>query len=210
MPSSPKMSQTKPFDEEKPSTLENAISVVLGLAVVLVIGAMIVNTIRNRNKQPESQNTAAQTQQEQSSGPTGTNKNYTVQPGDTLWSIAEKEYNNGFVWAEIKKANNLSSDTIENGQQLVIPDLESTKATGVASQGSTGPTGGQTDLALETKSGQTLSTSTDKTYTVVRGDCLWNIAVSRYNNGFRWVDIAKANNLQNPNLIHAGNVLTLP
>lgn len=48
------------------------------------------------------------------------------------------------------------------------------------------------------------------TYIVQRGDNLWNIAVAAYGDGYRWVDIAKANNLVNPSIIHAGNVLTIP
>jgi nucleoid-associated protein YgaU len=213
MPSSPKMPETKKlFDEEKPSTLENAISVVLGLAVVLVIGAMIVNTIRNRNKTNDAANTEATTQgQTGASGTTGKGT-YTVQAGDTLWSIAEKSYNDGFKWTEIQKANSLSSNTVEVGQKLILPEITgaSTSSQPVAA-GSTGPTGtGNVAVATGTKEGQTLSASTDKSYTVVRGDSLWTIAVKQYGNGNRWVDIAKANNLKNPSLIHAGNVFILP
>ena len=48
------------------------------------------------------------------------------------------------------------------------------------------------------------------TYTVIRGDNLWNIAVRAYGDGFKWVDIAKANDLANPSIIHRGNVLVIP
>ncbi len=48
------------------------------------------------------------------------------------------------------------------------------------------------------------------TYTVVKGDHLWGIAVRAYGDGFRWVDIASDNELLNPNLIHPGNLLSLP
>ena len=51
---------------------------------------------------------------------------------------------------------------------------------------------------------------TANTYTVVRGDNLWNIAVRAYGDGFKWTEIAKANNLANPSLIHSGNVFKLP
>lgn len=53
-------------------------------------------------------------------------------------------------------------------------------------------------------------TASSTSYTVVHGDSLWKIAVAKYNDGYRWVDIARANNLANPDVIHAGNVLTLP
>lgn len=49
-----------------------------------------------------------------------------------------------------------------------------------------------------------------RTYTVVRGDNLWNIAVRAYGDGYRWVDIARENKLANPDLIHSGNKFTLP
>lgn len=49
-----------------------------------------------------------------------------------------------------------------------------------------------------------------ESYTVVRGDNLWDIAVRAYGSGYEWVNIAQANDLANPDIIHAGNVLVLP
>lgn len=52
-----------------------------------------------------------------------------------------------------------------------------------------------------------------KTYTVVRGDCLWNIAKRFYGNGAEYTKIYNANKGViggNPNLIYAGQVLTIP
>ena len=52
-----------------------------------------------------------------------------------------------------------------------------------------------------------------QTYTVVRGDCLWNIAKRFYGNGARYTVIYDANRGViggNPNLIHPGQVLTIP
>ncbi|PIZ97158.1 MAG: lectin, partial [Candidatus Levybacteria bacterium CG_4_10_14_0_2_um_filter_35_8] len=37
-----------------------------------------------------------------------------------------------------------------------------------------------------------------------------NIAVRAYGDGYRWVDIARANGLENPDLIFSGNVLKIP
>ncbi|HSW88483.1 MAG TPA: LysM peptidoglycan-binding domain-containing protein [Candidatus Saccharimonadales bacterium] len=51
---------------------------------------------------------------------------------------------------------------------------------------------------------------TGKIYTVKLGDSLWNIAQRAYSNGDKWVDIAKANNLTNPSIIHSGNILKIP
>lgn len=51
---------------------------------------------------------------------------------------------------------------------------------------------------------------TGDSYTVVRGDNLWTICERAYGDGTKWVEVAKANELVNPDLIHAGNVFVLP
>lgn len=55
--------------------------------------------------------------------------------------------------------------------------------------------------------------SASKTYTVVKGDCLWNIAKKFYGNGSKYTVIYNANKGViggNPNLIYPGQVLTIP
>lgn len=52
-----------------------------------------------------------------------------------------------------------------------------------------------------------------KTYTVVKGDCLWNIAKKFYSDGAQYMKIYNANKSvigSNPNLIRVGQVLTIP
>lgn len=52
-----------------------------------------------------------------------------------------------------------------------------------------------------------------KTYTVVRGDCLWNIAKKFYGSGAKYTVIYNANKGViggNPNLIYPGQVFTIP
>lgn len=52
-----------------------------------------------------------------------------------------------------------------------------------------------------------------QTYTVVKGDCLWNIAKRFYGNGSKYSVIYNANKGivgGNPNLIYPGQVLTIP
>lgn len=52
-----------------------------------------------------------------------------------------------------------------------------------------------------------------QSYTVVRGDCLWNIAKRFYGNGAKYTVIYNANKGvigSNPNLIYPGQVLTIP
>ena len=54
---------------------------------------------------------------------------------------------------------------------------------------------------------------TNKTYKVVRGDCLWNITKKFTGNGSRWRELYNLNKSvigANPNLIYPNQVLTLP
>lgn len=55
---------------------------------------------------------------------------------------------------------------------------------------------------------------TEQQYTVVKGDCLWNIAKKKdfYGNGFAWPKIYKANRdkIKNPDLIYPKQVFTIP
>jgi LysM repeat protein len=48
---------------------------------------------------------------------------YTVQPGDSLWSIAQKFYGTGFGWQRIWHANQQISDPneIQPGEVIIIP-----------------------------------------------------------------------------------------
>lgn len=56
-------------------------------------------------------------------------------------------------------------------------------------------------------------TPSPQTYTVVKGDCLWNIAKKFYGSGAKYTEIYNANKAViggNPNLIFPGQVLTIP
>lgn len=54
-------------------------------------------------------------------------RTYTVQSGDTLWAIAQKEYGSGGKYMKIFEANTSlleSPDKIFPGQELVIPEID--------------------------------------------------------------------------------------
>jgi LysM domain len=49
-----------------------------------------------------------------------------------------------------------------------------------------------------------------RTYTVIFGDTLWAIAERFYGDGSKYQEIANASGISNPDLIHPGQVLTIP
>lgn len=172
---------------------------ILGAIVIIVVGLLLVNYFRGL----DSGVTLPTGQQAEQEGPTITRNGqifHIVQSGETLWSISERYYDSGYNWTDIAKANNLANPSlIENNQELAIPEVEPKQpTTEVASSG-----------ALEDNNG-TPEAISGATYTVVRGDSLWTIAVRSYSDGYRWVDIARENNLLNPDVIHSGNELRLP
>ncbi len=70
-----------------------------------------------------------------------------------------------------------------------------------------------TVASVSSASARVDNTSTPKTYTVVSGDCLWNIAKKFYGDGSKYTVIYNANKSvigSNPNLIYPGQVLTIP
>lgn len=122
---------------------------------------------------------------------------YIVKEGDDLWSIADHFYHDSYKWTDIAEANNLADpSSIFSGNELVIPQVQ-------VAAGSDKP-------AIHEVSAQSPNAITGSSYTVISGDDLWNIAVRAYADGYRWTDIAKANNLAEPGVIHSGNVLKIP
>lgn len=61
---------------------------------------------------------------------------------------------------------------------------------------------------------KTTQASSGQQYTVKSGDCLWNIAKKYYGDGSKYTKIVEANQnifaSRSPNLIYAGEVLTIP
>lgn len=177
-------------------------SFLLGIVVVIVAVLFVVSVIRQQSHVQETSSIAT--------GPTPTNAisptpgttisengktYYVVKPNDSLWSIAESVYADGYSWTKIAGANNIANpSTIFTGDKLLLPDSPQPSELG--------------QMMQDTNSkGNAI---TGKTYTVQTDDTLWDIAVRAYADGYSWTKIASANNLSNPNLIFSGNVLTLP
>ena len=149
---------------------------------------------------------------------------YTVQSGDSLWSISKKF---GITVDELKQANNLSSNLLSVGQNLYIPTKETDVTTGeyvvekgdtlykIAQKFETTVDNLKSINNLTTDSlaiGQILKVPTENasidtnTYTVKSGDTLYGIA-SKYNTT---VDEIKSLNNLTSNTLSIGQVLKVP
>ena len=171
---------------------ESYLSLVLGFLVVLV-GAILIFTF-SKNKTYDRINTAASTYQELTSTDQNQNKTYSVVAGDSLWAIAEKVYGSGYNWVDLASANKLENPSlISAGTKLTIPDVPKIVVQNSESSMSNAP-----------------PSITGSSYIVQRGDYLWDIAIRAYGDGYKWPEIAKVNNIPNPDLIFSGNVLKLP
>ena len=71
---------------------------------------------------------------------------------------------------------------------------------------------GETPKATVTQNRDASTAPQSKTYTVQKGDCLWNIAKKYCGDGAKYKEIAALNKdkIKNPNLIYPGQVLNLP
>lgn len=170
---------------------ESTISTIIGVIVVVIAGTFIFNYFKGgKGSIIPGTNTQQEERQENESGNENEERTYIVKKGQSLWKIAEEVYGSGYNWVDIAKENNIKNpNVIEEGMKIKIPNAE-------------------------VKTAKTMEDNTQRitggTYTVAKGDTLWKIAVRAYGDGYRWVDIARENKLSNPNLIHSGNVLSLP
>jgi len=173
---------------------ENLTYIITGAIVLVVIGGVFYSYFKPQTtpqeaekKQEAQQNKKEEKKQENV---------YVVKKGDHLWKIAEETYGSGYNAIDIAKANNLKNpNLLFTGQKLILPkDVPARE-----------PTTGEVAKAKTAQRKLNI-----KEYTVKKGDYLWKIAEQVYGDGYAWVKIAKANNIQNPNLIYSGQKLTIP
>ena len=171
---------------------ESYTSLFLGAVVIVVVFVLLFSLVKSRSSM-KTQTTSTSTTANEQSLQNAVPRAYTVKSGDDLWSIAEKIYGSGYNWVDLANANKLQNpEVLYAGTKLVVPNVEPKMIT------------------VQNNSVQNPSPITESSYTVVKGDYLWSIAVRAYGNGYKWTEIAKANNLANPDLIFSGNVLKLP
>lgn len=198
---------------------ESYASLALGLVVVVIVAVIAVMFIKGNATTP-SINQDVSSESTENTQETKTENTYTIGEGESLWTIAEKKYNSGYKWVDIAKANNIANpDIVEPGTKLTLPVLSKEDVQKDQSQAktevpeatiATEPTQGATPTLpppVQQVQGEKI---TGNTYTVKAGDFLWDIAVRAYGDGYKWVDIARANKLENPDLVFSENVLKLP
>ena len=184
---------------KKIKSWERPISIVLGVAVVVLIGVLIFNFFRSQGEEiatgeeellGEETGQMAATEEEVKLPAT-----HKVAPGENLWEIAEHYYGSGYNWVDVAKENKLGNPNfLVVDQELAIPDVPARH-----------PEGG------EIASGKKVADIDE--YTVERDDSLWKIAEKIYGDGYQWVKIYQANQEKigvNPGLIFSGTVLTIP
>lgn len=119
---------------------------------------------------------------------------YTVQPGDTLWGIADRFGINVSVLLALNGAIE-SSDEIRAGQELLLPD--NAQASAAAASDDAQPTGAQAG---------TQSGATPRSYAVQSGDTLWSIA-NRF--GIDQDELLALNPGLDPQRLHVGAEVVL-
>lgn len=200
---------------------QSYLNLILGALIVIVLGVLIFNYF---NKPAEDTGDLGPSQQivDEQGNVTkeGLPGKYTVKEGDTLFSVAQKYYDDGNLYTEIMRENNLVGDAIEVGQELNIPKVEAAEPS-ASPEASAEPPASETPAAsaVSAPAGEKGATITDQSwgekitgdsYTVVQGDWLSKIAGRAYGDIMLYQKIAQANSISDPNSIEVGTVLKIP
>ncbi|MDO8583055.1 MAG: LysM peptidoglycan-binding domain-containing protein [bacterium] len=183
---------------------ESYTSLILGAIVVLIAGILFLSFAKgNKVAQTSSVKEEPRMEQQKSQDDSKTSSTYTIKPGDDLWSISENVYKDGYKWIEIAKANNIENPgLIYTDNKLIIPTVAQSQQIEVKSQ--------VPIVVVAAENAIENSSISGNIYTIKSGDNLWDISVRAYGDGFRWPEIARANNLEDPGLIFSGNTLKIP
>ena len=114
-------------------------------------------------------------------------REYTIEAGDTLYDISNKVYGSTIYFDDIAAYNNIEDpNDIKAGDVIILPKRLNDKV-----------------QTVETK---------DQTYTIGKGDSLSSICSRYYNDNSLGtaLRLAAYNNIENPDLIKAGQVINIP
>ena len=196
--------------EDEIKSNNSPFSLILGALIVIVVGVLVFNFFNQRN---QDLGPASQTDQAGDVSPDKLPGKYTVKEGDTLFTIAEHYYKDGYKFEEVAKANKLEDvNNLMIGQVLEIPKVEAV-AEAPEAKASVAPAVSEDAATQGTGGGDTTVWGpkiTGDTYTVVEGDWLSTISARAYGDVMAYNKIAVANNIPNPDLIEPGQVLKLP
>lgn len=177
---------------------EELISMLLGLAIVIVIVSLVFNFVQRKKGTIEIPGSTDISLSENSVQNNAAESGvYVVEKGDSLWKIAVKKYNDGYSWTKIAKENNLKNvSVLLVGQKLKMPVIEVKVVANNSVVKQNISSGDKIDLG---------------DYKVVRGDNLWKIAVRTYGDGYKWTKIWQENKavIRNPGLLEIGMTLKL-
>lgn len=113
--------------------------------------------------------------------PPPTEKVHRIQPGETFWSIAEREYGNPHFYSILEQANpEMPPHQLQIGAEMIIPPPP------------------------EPGSGATMQ------HRIVAGDTFWKIATQVYGDGTKYPVIEAANPDVDPNTLQIGSFITVP
>jgi nucleoid-associated protein YgaU len=171
---------------------EELVSMLLGLAIVVVIVSLVFNFIQRRKGTVEIPGATNISLSENNGKEENEEGFYVVEKGDNLWKIAEKKYNNGYIWSSIAKENNIKNvSIIYVGQKLKMPVVEATI------------TISENEVNNKIETGE---------YKVLKNDNLWEIAVRSYGDGYKWTNIWQENkkSIYDPNLLEIGMIINIP
>lgn len=203
---------------------QSYLNLILGALIVIVLGVLVFNYFNKPGQDSGDLGPSAQMVDEQGDVTReGLPGKYTVKEGDTLFLVAQKYYDDGNLYIEIMRENNLVGDAIETGQELNIPKLESAEQSPSPEASATpepspsaepeasiipAPAGEKgAEMSQQTLWGEPI---TGDSYTVVKGDWLSKIAGRAYGDIMLYQKIAQANNISDPNTIEVGMVLKIP
>ncbi len=199
---------------------QSYLNLILG-GLILIVSVFLVFNYFNKPKGEIglSQQTTSQPEQKTDVSKNQLPGKYAVKEGDTLFTIAQAYYDDGYKYPMLVQANKITDEnTIEKGQVLNIPKLEadSTKATTdtttspmpkTSNNPVTNIDNGQGGAINETIWGEKIA---GDTYTVQADDWLSKISGRAYGDIYQFDKIAKANNISDVNSIEPGIVLKIP